>query len=468
MADENFCKDYLVLKPEEASPLDCIRILYSSALQKRNFFNAPEEATVRGFRHRWIIFVSVVMQKLFLWLKGPVAKIGSLLELWLNYPSCNGGYCTLFLNLLTGRLVRPDNSSPNFRSIVGNLDTRVELDGSIKNGDNRYIPSLAMMASKLSYENKAFVQNVIRDKWQMKFMEFYNFWNDYEEMDTAQAIMFEDTSTGNNLIVVAFRGTGPFDTNAWRTDVDISWYEFPGIGKIHGGFLKALGLQKNEGWPEKIQLNSNQKLFAYYTIREHLKTLIHDNKNAKFILTGHSLGGALAILFVAILTMHGEEMLLDRLEGVYTFGQPRVGNKQFGDYMKEKLREFKVKYLRYVYCNDIVPRLPYDDKTFLFKHFGACLYFNSCYKGQFREEEPNKNYFSFLYILPKILNAVFELIRSLILPWRKGLEYKEGWFMKIFRIAALVLPGLVDHFPQDYNNSTRLGNLPPNEYLKKD
>lgn len=201
-------------------------------------------------------------------------------------------------------------------------------------------------------------------------------------MDTAQAIMFEDTSTGNNLIVVAFRGTGLFDTNAWRTDVGISWYEFPGIGKIHGGFLKALGLQKNEGWPEKIQLNSNQKLFAYYTIRENLKTRIHDNKNAKFILTGHSLGGALAILFVAILTMHGEEMLLHRLEGVYTFGQPRVGNKQFGDYMKEKLREFKVKYLRYVYCNDIVPRLPYDDKTFLFKHFGACLYFNSCYKGQ--------------------------------------------------------------------------------------
>ncbi|CAI9757914.1 unnamed protein product [Fraxinus pennsylvanica] len=475
MADEKFCKEYLVLKPEEASPLDCIRILCSSALQKRDFFNASEEATVRGFRHRWIIFLSVVMQKLFLWLKQPVAEIGSLLELWLNYPSCNGGYSMLFLNLLTGRLVRPDNSSPNFRSIVGNLDTRVELDRSIKNGDNRYIPSLAMMASKLSYENKAFIQNVIRDHWQMKFLEFYDFWNDYEEMNTTKAIMFEDTSTNNNLIVVAFRGTEPFDTIAWRTDIDISWYEFPGIGKIHGGFLKALGLQKIEGWPKKIRLNSNQELFAYYTIRENLKTLIHDNKNAKFILTGHSLGGALAILFAAILTMHGEEMLLDRLEGVYTFGQPRVGNKQFGEYMKEKMRVFNVKYLRYVYCNDIVPRLPYDDKTLLFRHFGACLYFNSCYKGQVREEEPNKNYFSLLYILPKILNAVYELIRSLLFPWIKGVEYKEGWFMKIFRIIALVLPGLVDHFPQDYNNSARLGNLPsivyvqePNENLKED
>jgi hypothetical protein len=75
--------------------------------------------------------------------------------------------------------------------------------------------------------------------------------------------------------------------------------------------------------------------------------------------------------------------LLDRLEGVYTFGQPRVGNKQLGDYMKEKMEEYDVKYLRYVYCYDMVPRILYDDEADLFfEHWGPCVYYNSFYEGE--------------------------------------------------------------------------------------
>ncbi|KAL2242086.1 UNVERIFIED_CONTAM: putative feruloyl esterase A [Sesamum indicum] len=427
MADEvQFCQNYLLIKPEQASCFDLLRLLCSKTLENRDFFRTPVEAEAVRFRRRWIVFISLLVQKVLLWLKRPLAAVGDAVELLLNYPAANGGYLRLLFNLLTGRLVRPDKSSAGFISVVGYTDKRWNLDRSIRNHE-KYNASLAIMASKLSYENESFVRNIVTHHWQMEFVEFYDFWNDFQELNTTYAMMFRDKNVNPNLIVVAFRGTEPFDADAWRTDVDISWYEFPGVGKIHGGFMKALGLQKSTGWPKEIPPGPAGKSFAYYTIRERLKTLIHENGDAKFILTGHSLGGALAILCASVLAIHQEELLLQRLEGVYTFGQPRVGNEQFGEYMKGKMTSYDVKYFRFVYSNDVVPRLPYDDKTFMFKHFGPCLYFNSCYKGQVLEEEPNKNYFSVLYVVPKILNAVYELIRSFILPWRKGEEYKEGW-----------------------------------------
>lgn len=205
---------------------------------------------------------------------------------------------------------------------------------------------------------------------------------DYLGQLSTQAIIFQDTRYNPNLIVVAFRGTNPFDPVAWQTDVDLSWFELEGVGKMHSGFMKALGLQKEKGCPKEIEQGNDQRQFAYYAIRQRLRDMLQKNENAKFILTGHSMGGALAILFVSVLAIHEEAWLLEKLEGVYTFGQPRVGNKQLGEYMKDKLSKYDVRYRRYVYCNDLVPRIPYDDDSIFFEHFSPCHFYNSFYNGK--------------------------------------------------------------------------------------
>lgn len=200
--------------------------------------------------------------------------------------------------------------------------------------------------------------------------------------------MLRNMSKDNDLTVVAFRGTKPFDADDWCVDLDISWYKLPQVGRVHRGFIKALGLHRTNknviGLPKEIEMGHKSPNFAYYKIRQALKNIIVENKDAKFILAGHSLGGALAILFASLLILHEERELLHRLEGVYTFGQPRVGDEEFGVFMKHNLEAYNIKYLRFVYCNDIVPRLPYDDNTLLFKHFGPCLYYDTFYNGKVR------------------------------------------------------------------------------------
>nr|XP_009622254.1 uncharacterized protein LOC104113702 [Nicotiana tomentosiformis] len=175
---EEFCKGYFELKPQEASFFDFIRIFYSTELDKRNFFDVSAGVEgIRGFRRRWLIFISVILQRFLFWFKKPMASLGSIVELLQNYPSFNGGFLQLLLNIIQGKVVTPEKSSAKFRSMIGNLDVRVDLDKTIKIGDNRYNAHLSIMAAKLSYENEALNKTVINDHWQMHFLGLHNFWN---------------------------------------------------------------------------------------------------------------------------------------------------------------------------------------------------------------------------------------------------------------------------------------------------
>lgn len=257
--------------------------------------------------------------------------------------------------------------------------------------------------------------------------------------------------------MLAFRGTEPFNAQDWSTDVDLSTLLAGKLGLLHLGFLKALGLQDEKnfflGFPKDFK-STNDKPIAYYTLRETLKSLLATHKNAKILVTGHSLGGALAAIFPALLSYHDQGDILKAMYGVMTYGQPRVGDAIFKTYVEALLR---VKYQRMVYRFDIVPRIPFDvTPVSNFKHCGKCIYYNGWYQGKVVNEVPNPNYFDPLTTPQMYLVAWLDLFKALFIGFVEGPDFKEGIVSILYRLFGIVVPGIAFHSPRDYVNAGRL------------
>ncbi|KAH6781062.1 hypothetical protein C2S52_012299 [Perilla frutescens var. hirtella] len=452
--DQKNSKKYLELRPRRTNILRIFRVLSSDDYTEecKDFIESAEETKEEVAVYRGVVFVSILAQKLLQYIEKPLSLLGSILELCLNIFCNTSNFQIFFNNLFRGKVVVPSERSASFVSINGHLDKRVDLDKNIKPGrTNKYFASLSAMASKLAYENHKFIQITVQNTWKMELLGSFSFWDDRYGGDATQAFLFLDNKTKySDTIIVAFRGTEPFNANDWSSDCDISFCKLQGIkGKLHQGFVKALGLL-HDGNP------IIEEGVAYTTITHVLSCHFKSNTATRLIVTGHSLGGALAVLLPAALVMHGEIPLLERLEAVYTFGQPRVGDAEFGKFMEEKFKLYGVEYCRFVYNNDIVPRLPFDNQALMFKHFGKCIYVNSLYEAKIVEEEPLKNYFDCGSVATKRVDAMWEMVRSFFLPRMFGPDYEEGLLQLMFRMSGLVFPGLPDHGLQDYINSTRL------------
>jgi len=169
-------------------------------------------------------------------------------------------------------------------------------------------------------------------------------------MSSVQFFRLEDTealiTSNDQAIIIAFRGTSSVEDAL--TDAKIKLIADPGTkGKIHEGFKTGLDKVWNEIWNAVG------------------RSRLHDKR--PIWLTGHSLGGALALTAAARLRFEKNVII----NGLYTFGQPRVGDLA---YVKACNKAFGLQYFRFVHNNDIVPRVPM--RVMGFEHTGFFKYIN--------------------------------------------------------------------------------------------
>ncbi|CAM0957702.1 unnamed protein product [Alopecurus aequalis] len=455
------------------------------------------------------IFVQLteLIQKALAAIYTPAKWIGIIVEFLLNLIALNGGLLGIVWNIIRFKLVIPRREAANFRTMIGMIDGRTELKPApaTSAGDMRQLQVLnfmvsgeiadlesggyvmsatplvlrqyqilevTAMAAKIAYENAAFVENVVTNVWKFNFVGFYNGWNKFLKEDTTQAFVFTDTAKDASVVVVAFRGTEPFNMQDWSTDVNLSWLGMGAMGHVHAGFLKGLGLQEEDGkdtnraFPKDAPNGAAPigKAIAYYKLREVIREQLKKHPAARLVITGHSLGGALAAIFPALLALHKETDILARLSTVQTYGQPRVGDDTFVKYFRAEVEKTAAFY-RIVYRYDIVPRVPFDIPQLAeYAHGGSCVYYDGWYDGKILAgDAPNPNYFDPRYLLSMYGNALGDLVKGAFLWVKAGKDYREGPVSLLYRASGLLLPGLASHSPRDYVNAVRLGRIAPKQ-----
>jgi len=136
-------------------------------------------------------------------------------------------------------------------------------------------------------------------------------------------------------IIIVFRGTEPDSLKDWLDDLD-NMELVPWKGNS--------SLEVGDGWNKGYDSVRNQILSGAQLLNQTYP-------GKQLCITGHSLGAALAGVCAVDLIEEGYSNLL-----VYTYGEPRIGNLNFANYMQTILPN----YYRVINDRDIVPKLPYQ------------------------------------------------------------------------------------------------------------
>lgn len=152
--------------------------------------------------------------------------------------------------------------------------------------------------------------------------------------ETQGFVCKRDVENEPPYLVLAFRGTEK-KISDWLTDARcVPTVE--GKSKVHTGFLEAF--TKNRDAHERTVEKAVEDILALPEAKDD------NGAPLPLFVTGHSLGGALALL--------ATKLVAPNVDGAcYTFGAPRIGNYEY-------FRQLKTPVYRVVNSSDIVPRVP--------------------------------------------------------------------------------------------------------------
>jgi triacylglycerol lipase len=148
--------------------------------------------------------------------------------------------------------------------------------------------------------------------------------------------------TDGEFLYLAFRGTERRILD-WVQNAQFG--PVPGElgGRVHSGFHNGLGAMWDQIEPVAVAAGK------------------------PVVLTGHSLGGALATLAGARLAEAGVDVA-----AIYTYGQPRVGHGDFRARFNDRLEAVTHRVVNHI---DVVPRVPL--LLHRYRHVGRRVYFDS-------------------------------------------------------------------------------------------
>lgn len=145
-------------------------------------------------------------------------------------------------------------------------------------------------------------------------------------------------------VIIAFRGT-ELNLQDIKTDINCNKIEVPNIGFVHQGFWEALNAVLND---------------ILLFVKDH-----HQQK--EILITGHSMGGALAVLLGTYLQANN----IHRFQ-VFTFGSPRCLSWKTAKKVDALIHN---KVFLFINSVDIVPRVPF--LLMGFGHIGKVFFLDS-------------------------------------------------------------------------------------------
>jgi len=150
-----------------------------------------------------------------------------------------------------------------------------------------------------------------------------------------------DKSSNRKTLFFVFKGTK--EKEDWLTNFSQKKVKFFGKEEVHKGFYKSL------------------KLFIKNIahLRFDTKDINYINDNYNIVLTGHSLGGAIATLAGCYFNDLG---IKKENTTIYTFGAPPVGSVEFCKNYNNKLNLYRI-----VNEKDVIPKI---DQLISLEHIG--------------------------------------------------------------------------------------------------